>query len=152
MNLSIYCIIGTAVASIAFGQAAAPTRNPFPQPLEATQGVITVQFAEFASLPDLPGQAQPARMMLLVNEPGTRRLFVNDMRGPLYTVSYDGKTVTPYLDVNAADWGIGVQSQGAERGFPSSNKVTPIHCCYPMSPRSAALSTGRKLSLNLRVS
>ena len=31
-------------------------------------------------------------MMLLVDEPGTRRLFVNDMRGPLYSVSYDGKT------------------------------------------------------------
>ena len=119
MNFSTYCLIGTAVASIALAQAPSPTRNPFPQPLEATQGVITVQFVEFASLPDLPGQAQPARMMLLVNEPGTRRLFVNDMRGPLYTVSYDGKTVTPYLDVNAADWGVGVQSQGAERGFQS---------------------------------
>ena len=32
-------------------------------------------------------------MMLLVDEPGTRRMFVNDMRGPLYSVSYDGKTV-----------------------------------------------------------
>ena len=30
-------------------------------------------------------------MMKLVDEPGTRRLFVNDMRGPLYSVSYDGK-------------------------------------------------------------
>jgi hypothetical protein len=57
--------------------------------------------------------------MLLVNEPGTRRLFVNDMRGPLYTVSYDGKTVTPYLDVNAASWGVPVQSTGRERGVQS---------------------------------
>ena len=118
MSVSTYCMIGTVVASIALAKAPAPTRNPFPQPLAATQGVIVVQFVEFASVPDLPGQAQPARM-LLVNEPGTRRLFVNDMRGPLYTVSYDGKTVTPYLDVNAADWGIGVQSQGAKRGFQS---------------------------------
>ena len=58
-------------------------------------------------------------MMLLVDEPGTRRLFVNDMRGPLYSVSYDGKTVTPYLDINAPKWGVGVQSQGRERGFQS---------------------------------
>ena len=58
-------------------------------------------------------------MMLLVDEPGTRRLFVNDMRGPLYSVSYDGKTVTLYLDINAPDWGVSVQSQGNERGFQS---------------------------------
>ena len=31
-------------------------------------------------------------------EPGTRRMFVNDMHGALYSVSIDGKTVTPYLD------------------------------------------------------
>jgi hypothetical protein len=54
-----------------------------------------------------------------VDEPGSRRLFVNDMRGPLYTVSYDGKTVTRYLDINAAKWGVGVQSAGRERGFQS---------------------------------
>jgi hypothetical protein len=117
MNIPIFSAIGAALVSLAFAQG--PTRNPFPQPLEAKADVITVQFVEFASLPDIPGQTQPARMMLLVNEPGTRRLFVNDMRGPLYTVSYDGKTVTPYIDVNAAEWGVGVNSQGAERGFQS---------------------------------
>jgi hypothetical protein len=58
-------------------------------------------------------------MMLLVNEPGTRRLFVNDMRGPLYSVSYDGKTVSRYVDINAPNWGVNVQSQGRERGFQS---------------------------------
>jgi hypothetical protein len=42
-----------------------------------------------------------ARLMVLVDEPGTRRMFVNDMRGPLYRVSYDGKDVGVYLDVNA---------------------------------------------------
>ena len=44
-------------------------------------------------------------MMNLVDEPGTRRLFVNDMRGPIYSVSYDGKAVTLYLDINDADVG-----------------------------------------------
>src|SRR5262245_20145054 len=77
------------------------TNDPFPDPIPATQGVIAVKFAEFASIPDFPGQAQPARMMTLVDEPATRRLFVNDMRGPLYSISYDGKTVTRYIDVNA---------------------------------------------------
>jgi hypothetical protein len=93
------------------------TNDPFPNPIVATEGVITVQFVEFASVPDVNGEA--ARMMLLVDEPGTRRLFVNDMRGPLYSVSYDGKTVGLYLDVNAPAWGIGVQSQNTERGFQS---------------------------------
>ena len=58
-------------------------------------------------------------MMLLVDEPGTRRMFVNDMRGPLYSVSYDGKSVGLYLDINAPAWGVSVQSQGNERGFQS---------------------------------
>ncbi len=57
--------------------------------------------------------------MHMVDEPGTRRLFVATMRGPVYGVSYDGKTVTEYVDVNAASWNIGVQSQGSERGLQS---------------------------------
>ena len=58
-------------------------------------------------------------MMTLVEEPATRRLFVSDMRGPLYAVSADGKTVTPYLDTNDPKWGVPVQSQGRERGVQS---------------------------------
>jgi hypothetical protein len=57
------------------------TDDPFPAPIAATEGVVRVSVREFASLPDIDGVA--ARMMLLVDEPGTRRLFVNDMRGPL---------------------------------------------------------------------
>ena len=68
------------------------TNDPFPAPIAASDGVIRVSVAEFATIPDAGGQ--PARMMLLVDEPGTRRLFVNDMRGPLYSVSYDGKAVS----------------------------------------------------------
>jgi hypothetical protein len=98
--------------------AVAQTSNdPFPAPIAASDGVIKVSFAEFASVPDIDGQA--ARMMLLVDEPGTRRLFVNDMRGPLYSVSYDGKSVTLYVDINAPTWGVSVQSRGSERGFQS---------------------------------
>ena len=61
------------------------SNDPFPSPIPATDGVIKVNAREFASLPDTNGAA--ARMMLLVDEPGTRRLFVNDMVGPLYSVS-----------------------------------------------------------------
>jgi hypothetical protein len=93
------------------------TGDPFPRPIEATADVIRVTVREFASLPDVGGT--PARMMLLVDEPGTRRLFVNDMTGPLYGVSYDGRTVTRYLDVNDPTWRVGVQSQGRERGVQS---------------------------------
>jgi hypothetical protein len=94
------------------------SNDPFSAPIPATDGVIKVNFVEFATLPDLGGP-QPARMMLLVDEPGTRRLFVNDMRGPLYSVTRDGKSVTLYLDINAPNWGINVNSSGNERGFQS---------------------------------
>jgi hypothetical protein len=96
--------------------AQSPT-DPFPRPIPTTEGVVQVRVAEFASIPEVGGEA--ARMMLLVDEPGTRRFFVNDMRGPLYTVSYDGRAVTPYLDVNARPWGHPVQSMGRERGVQS---------------------------------
>ena len=104
-------------ASPAFSQTNQVTADPFPTPITASEGVIRVNFVEFASIPDLNGQ--PARMMLLVDEPGTRRIFVHDMQGPIYSVSYDGKTVRPYVDINASNWGVSVQSQGSERGVQS---------------------------------
>jgi hypothetical protein len=91
--------------------------DPFPRPIPAADGVIRVNVVEFASIPDADGQ--PARMMLMLDEPGSRRLFVNDMRGMLYSVSYNGKTVRPYLDLNAQPWNVRVQSMGNERGFQS---------------------------------
>ncbi len=106
-----------AAALVAAPAAAQGTNDPFPRPIEASDGVIVVDFAEFARLPDVDGA--PARMMLLVDEPGTGRMFVNDMRGPLYTVSYSGRAVREYLDINDPQWGIGVRSTGSERGFQS---------------------------------
>ena len=58
-------------------------------------------------------------MMLLIDEPGTRRLFVNDMRGILYSVSYDGKSVAPYLDLRIARWSVNVLSVNFEQGIQS---------------------------------
>ncbi len=91
--------------------------TPFPTPINSTD-VIKVNYVEFATLPDLGGP-MPARPMLLVDEPGTRRLFVNDMRGPLYTIPREGKTVAVYVDLNDPKWGLNVNSQGNERGFQS---------------------------------
>src|SRR6267378_2078109 len=68
------------VAACARAQTiATATNDPFPKPINTTDDVVTVNFVEFASLPDVGGQA--ARMMLLVDEPGSRRIFVNDMFG-----------------------------------------------------------------------
>jgi hypothetical protein len=96
--------------------AAQTTSNPFPAPIEATRDVVRVNFTEFATLPDIDGVA--ARMMLLVDEPGTGRMFVNDMRGPIYTVSYGG-AVTQYVDTNDERWGYAIQFAGRERGLQS---------------------------------
>jgi len=106
-----------ATVMIAIGAFAQPTNNPYSTPIPATEGAIAVKFVEFATIPDIAGEAP--RMMRLVDEPGTHRLFVNTMRGPLYSVSYDGKTVKEYVDVNADAWGVKVQFQGHERGVQS---------------------------------
>ena len=96
---------------------AGQTNDPFPQPIAQSEGAITVRLREFAALPDIDGVA--ARAMTLVEEPASRRLFVSDMRGPLYTLSPDGRTVTPYLDLRDPKWGVPVQSNGRERGLQS---------------------------------
>jgi Glucose / Sorbosone dehydrogenase len=126
-------VVGVILAALPlFAQA---PNDPFPAPIAATEGVIKVNFIEFASLPDLGGQ-QPSRPMLLVDEPSTRRMFVNDMRGPLYTVSRDGKSVALYLDINAQNWGVNVNSSGNERGFQS-------FAFHPAFNRSGALGYGK---------
>lgn len=106
-----------ATVLLASPAAAQVTNDPFPQPIAATEGVIAVNFVEFASVPDVDGTA--ARTMLMADEPGTRRLFVNDMRGPLYVVGYDGRGLQLYVNINAPQWGVNVQAGGRERGFQS---------------------------------
>jgi glucose/arabinose dehydrogenase len=96
---------------------AGQTNDPFPQPIMSTEGVITVRLREFASLPDINGNA--ARAMTLVEEPTARRLFVSDMHGLLYGLSKDGRTVSAYLDLRDPKWGVAVLSQGRERGLQS---------------------------------
>ncbi len=93
------------------------SNNPFPDPIPATDGVITVNFVEFATVPD--AGTDPPRMNLLLDEPATHRMFVNTMQGMLYSVSYDGKTVKPYLDLNDPQLGQSGAVAGTERGFQS---------------------------------
>src|SRR5262245_31341266 len=107
----------TLTATVALASAQ-PSTNPFSSPIESATGVVTVNFSEFATIPDATGGEAP-RMMHLVDEAGSKRLFVSTMRGPIFSVSYDGKTVSQYIDVNAPEWKIGVQSQGSERGLQS---------------------------------
>ena len=84
MTRMTYVIV--AALLLATPALAQTTNDPFPTPIAATDGIIKVSFVEFASIPDIAGVA--ARMMLLVDEPGSRRMFVNDMRGPLYSVTH----------------------------------------------------------------
>jgi hypothetical protein len=102
------------VAAWAMAQA---TNDPFPAPIPADDKVITVKFAEFATVPGT-GTAAP-RLMTMVSEPGGQRYFVSDMTGKLYVLSNDGKTVTLYLDLTAPDWKVNPQAMGRERGLQS---------------------------------
>ena len=123
--LFIFAAVLTAAAPAGAQPPAAPaaplpagqTNDPFPAPIPERDSAIRINAREFATLPDIDGVA--ARMMNLEDVPGIKRMFVNDMRGPLYSVSYDGATVRVYVDTNDPKWGHPVQSQGRERGFQS---------------------------------
>lgn len=47
------------------------TRDPFPSPIPLTAAAVVVNVSEFAAIPAFGGR--PARMMLLLHEPGTRQ-------------------------------------------------------------------------------
>ena len=114
-RLMLMLPVATLVATCAAAQQV--TLDPFTTPINTTDGVIAVNYREFATIPDINGEA--ARLMHFVEEPGTKRLFVSVMTGGLYSISYDGKAVTQYVDLNATQWGVSVQSQGSERGVQS---------------------------------
>src|SRR3954451_5538532 len=103
MHIPHLVFIATFGASTLYSQY---TADPFPTPIPRAEDAILVKFAEFATIPFVGDQAP--RMMLLLDEPGTHRLFVHIMSGPIYAVSYDGKTVGEYLNVNAPVWGVNV--------------------------------------------
>jgi len=91
------------------------TGDPYPDPIPAEAGAITVPVAEFVRLPEIDGD--PARAMHLIAEPGTGRIFIVDMQGPLYAVGGDGSGLIEYINVNDQRWGVSVESGGRERGI-----------------------------------
>jgi hypothetical protein len=100
-------LVGVLGLLIAAPAAAQLTNDPFPDPIPASAGAIVVGLEEFANLPDVDGAT--ARPMLLVDEPGSGRLFVNDMWGLLHGITYDGR-VSQYLDVREPRWGVAVNT------------------------------------------
>jgi Glucose / Sorbosone dehydrogenase len=119
MNAPTAIVLTTVAVGVSALSAQPPqiTNDPFPTPILASGDAIAVHVVEFAAVPDFNGE--PPRLMHLVDEPGTRRMFVSTMRGRLYTVSYDGRTVKQYLDINDPPGTANVQSQGRESGFQS---------------------------------
>ena len=102
---------GAALAFAAALAAASPTAGSIQAPpleryarnlfngggIAATTDPVLVHVAEFAVLPNANGM--PAYVQRLVDVPSVSRLFVGTERGMLYAVSYDGVTVSPFLDI-----------------------------------------------------
>lgn len=103
-------------ASAAFAQQL--SSDPFPTPIESTRDVISVNFVEFARIPNDDVGFAP-RLMHMVTEPNAQRRFVSVMTGPIYGVNADGTATTLYLDINAPQWAVQVMSAGNERGLQS---------------------------------
>ena len=78
-------------------------------PSAQTRTRLKLELSDFVEMPitgELNGQntrGQLARVNFLREEPGGRRLFVNDLNGPLYIVDKKTKTFTKYLDFNGTD-------------------------------------------------
>jgi hypothetical protein len=116
MNRNALRVIAVVLVTLTAALAQV-TNDPFPAPIPAGDRVIAVKFVEFATIPDFNGAAP--RIMTMLYEPGTQHYFASDMNGKLYRISSDGKTVTLFLDLTAADWKVTVQAQNSERGFQS---------------------------------
>lgn len=112
-------MLATLAAALAAATplAAQVTSDPFPQPIADRWAPLVVDYTEFARVPGVGGE--PPLMTNLTAEPATRRIFVNDMNGPIHSISYDGRTVLEYVDTDDPRWGHRVQTQGQERGLQS---------------------------------
>jgi len=107
----------TAALVAAAPVAAQTTNDPFPNPIGDSWAPLVVDYTEFARIPGVGGG--PPLMTNITVEPGTQRIFVNDMNGPISSISYDGRTVRQYVNTNDPRWGYAVQTQGQERGLQS---------------------------------
>ena len=104
----------TSVAATLLAASPAVAQNYFTDPVAV--GDTTVGIRDFAAVPN-PFGNQPARVSVMTTDP-SGRLFANDQYGPLYTISGDGQTVTPYLDLRTYG-GVNLRGGGGEQGFQS---------------------------------
>ena len=88
-HLLIALLVCGSIASAAFSQ------NHFPDPIPTSD--LKVYIEDFATVPDSRNR-QPPRLSVLTTDP-LGRLFVNDQRGPLYTIDSTGGHVNEYLDL-----------------------------------------------------
>jgi hypothetical protein len=110
-------LAAAAALAVASPLTAQVTSNPFPQPIGDGWAPLVVSYTEFARVPGVGGE--PPLMTNITVEPSTQRIFVNDMNGPITSISYDGRSVTRYIDTNDSRWGYRIQTQGQERGLQS---------------------------------
>ncbi len=85
----------TTFGLLSFVIATAEGQDRFPTPIPTSD--LTLRIEEFATIPDSASR-QPPRLSVLTPDP-TGRLFVNDQRGPLYSIDGTGNSVTEYLDL-----------------------------------------------------
>ena len=90
------------------------TNNPIPEPIEKSK--ISVGLEEVVKIPDSGnGENKFARLNLLIPAgDGSRRLFVNDMRGKLYVII--DRKATVYMDVKSLV-GRRFHDQSGQQGF-----------------------------------
>jgi hypothetical protein len=110
MNRSLRPYLALAV----FGAALACAGPSALRAQAIPKGDLVIDLQPFATLPSA-GNNRTVRANTLTTAPDGR-LFVNDQRGPLYTVSADGAAVTLYL--NVAQF-VPLFDDSGERGFQS---------------------------------
>ncbi len=107
-----------------------PAQDRFPTPIPPSE--VSVRIEPFAAVPDSnPGQ--PPRLSVITSGPA-ERWFVNDQRGPLYSIDPTGSQVTEYLDLrDFADLSL---TSSSEAGFQS-------FAWHPESAQLGAAGFGR---------
>lgn len=112
----ILAIVLTLSSSAALTQSL--STDPFPTPIEAKADIITVNFIEYARIPNDDAGFAP-RLMHMLTELGSGRRFISAMTGELYGMNADGSNVSLYVNINAPQWQVQVISAGNERGLQS---------------------------------
>lgn len=110
----------TSLLALSTSAALAQTlsTDPFPTPIESKADIISVNFTEYARIPNDDAGFAP-RLMHMVTELGSGRRFVSAMTGELYGMNADGSNVALYVNINAPQWNVQVISAGSERGVQS---------------------------------